>query len=225
MDPIILSVLDTDLYKLSMGYAVAKRYPRVEARYKFFNRGKTPFPEGFATALSEQIDYMGGLSLTGMEHSYLRTTCGEFLDPQYLDWLRGFRFNPAEVSIEQNGGELSVEIEGPWYRTIFWEVPLMSIISELYFKLIGQPELKETGEKGDFELDLQATSDHAANKAAALSACRLQVCRLWQPSPLQLRRSSRGSSSDAYSYSWLRWYEQRTFGLRVRPQANRYASA
>src|SRR5690606_24994391 len=47
--------------------------------------------------------------------------------------LEGYRFNPEEVHIEQTGGDLKVKIEGLWYRTILWEVPLMSLISELFY--------------------------------------------------------------------------------------------
>lgn len=169
-EPIIQSVLDTDLYKLTQGYAVAKRYPRARVQYKFFNRGKTPFPKGFAAALRSQVDAMQSLALTVDEAVFLTHRCGAFLDPQYIDWLKGYRFNPAEVNIiaSDDETEVSIDIGGYWYRTIYWEVPLMSIISELYFKMVDKPVLTETGEAGDFELDMRHVRNKAANKGMRL---------------------------------------------------------
>ena len=170
MKPIIKSILDTDLYKLSQGYAVAKRYPRALVRYAFFNRGQDPFPDGFADNLLKQIQLMAEVSLTVDEYHFLDKRCGEFLDPQYLDWLRGFRFDPSEVTVVQTEGELQIAIEGYWYRAIYWEVPLMALISELYFKMVGQPILRETGKPGDFALDLDEVFSLASYKGMSLTS-------------------------------------------------------
>lgn len=119
-----------------MQNAVIKRFPYAHARYAFINRGEHAFPEGFGEALRGEVDRMVALCLTEEEKRYLETTC-PYLDPTYLDFLAGFRYAPREVTIEQQGGELSVVIEGPWYRTILWEVPLMALISELWYQLRG----------------------------------------------------------------------------------------
>ncbi|PJX14497.1 nicotinate phosphoribosyltransferase [Halomonas sp. 141] len=132
----LTSLLDNDFYKITMQNAVIKRFPYAHARYAFINRGEHAFPEGFGEALRGEVDRMVVLCLTEEEKRYLETTC-PYLDPTYLDFLAGFRYDPREVTIEQQGGELSVVIEGPWYRTILWEVPLMALISELWYRLRG----------------------------------------------------------------------------------------
>ena len=140
--PIIRSILDTDLYKLTMQMAVAKLYPRAMARYTFINRGGTPFPDNFVEKLAEQVSDMADLRLTSDERAFLADRC-YFLEPTYIDLLDGYRFEPSDLEISSRDGELSIEIEGPWYRTILWEVPLMAIISELYFMEIGAvPEVE-----------------------------------------------------------------------------------
>jgi nicotinate phosphoribosyltransferase len=53
----------------------------------------------------------------------------------YLDFLQGYRYDPSEVSIVQNGQDVEVHVEGYWYRTILWEVPLLCLISENFYKL------------------------------------------------------------------------------------------
>ncbi len=135
---IIHSILDNDLYKLSMQNAVVKLFPRAKVRFRFINRGKTLFPSGFAEALRKEVLSMSGLQLTLDEKNFLNERC-YYLDPTYLDFLAGYRYDPSEVGIVQDGGELQISIEGYWYRTIMWEVPLMAMISELYFKMTNQP--------------------------------------------------------------------------------------
>ena len=130
--PRLPSLLDNDFYKFTMQHAVVKLFPRAKARYQFINRGTHAFPEGFAEALRQAVNEMGKLRLSIEEKRWLATTC-PYLDPTYLDFLQGYCYDPAEVSIEQNGSELTVAVEGFWYRTILWEVPLMALISELYY--------------------------------------------------------------------------------------------
>lgn len=130
------SILDNDFYKFTMQQCVVKLFPKAQARYQFINRGKHVFPEGFADALRRSVDAMSELGLTKEEKHYFARTC-PYMDPVYMDFLQGYSYNPEEVIIEQQGGEVSIHIEGPWYRTILWEVPLLALVSELYYRLRG----------------------------------------------------------------------------------------
>ncbi len=132
----IHSILDTDTYKLSMMQSIAHHYPRVEVEYEFFNRNKTPFPDGFGQELRKAVDAMRELRLTGDEEKFLRERC-YYLKPNYIDMLRGYRYDPTQVFIRQVGRDLFVTVRGPWYLTVLYEVPLMSTISELYFEMMG----------------------------------------------------------------------------------------
>ncbi len=80
---------------------------------------------------------MSELKLTSEERKYLDETL-PYLNSAYLDFLQGYRYDPSEVEIEQKGTELSVKIQGYWYRTILWEVPILSWISELYYEMTQQ---------------------------------------------------------------------------------------
>lgn len=139
---IIKSLLDNDFYKFTMQNAVTKLFPKAKVRYRFVNRGKHVFPEGFAEALKEQTRMMENLALTREEKAYFARKC-PYLDPVYMDFLAGYRYDSSELTIVQTGGELSITIEGYWYRTILWEVPLMSLISELYYMMTEQERLPD----------------------------------------------------------------------------------
>lgn len=152
--PYLTSLLDNDFYKITMQQGVIKLFPHSMARYEFINRGKHEFPEGFSDILRKAIDKMAELRLSGGEKRYLAMAC-PYLEPTYLDFLQGYRYNPSEVKIEQNGGDLKVSIEGYWYRTILWEVPIMALICELYYYVKGAepitPELVNTVNKEKIE--------------------------------------------------------------------------
>lgn len=131
---IIKHFTDNDLYKFSVMHAIQRLYPWSYVKYQFFNRGETQFPEGFEKRLKEEVEAMRSLRLTKEERNFIEKRC-YFFDPVFIDFLEGYRFNPDEVKISQKNGELDVIIEGFWYRTVLWEVPLMAIISQLYFEM------------------------------------------------------------------------------------------
>lgn len=126
------SILDNDFYKITMQSAVVKLFPNTKARYKFINRGEHKFPAGFDQILRTAVDNMAELQLTKDEKQFLIITC-PYLTPAYIDFLEGYRYDPTEVKIIQNGSDLEVTVEGYWYRTILWEVPLLALISEFYY--------------------------------------------------------------------------------------------
>ena len=136
MSKVLTSLLDNDFYKFTMQCGVVQLFPKTKARYTFINRGKHEFPEGVDKALRAAVDAMADLKLTKDEKAFLVKNC-PYLSPLYLDFLEGYRYDPSEVHITQEGNDLKVTVEGHWYRTILWEVPLLSIISELYYQLMN----------------------------------------------------------------------------------------
>lgn len=134
---IIRNFTDNDLYKFTTMNAIQKKFPDAEVVYRFIDRGETEFPAGFGLALKREIEQMAFLNLSEKEERFMRRRCYYF-DSVFFDLLKGFRFDPGEVSVWQEGGKLKVEIKGLWYRTVLWEVPLMAVISELYFQMTGQ---------------------------------------------------------------------------------------
>lgn len=136
---IIKSLLDLDLYKMTMQYAVMQKFPNQIVRYKFNDRNGISYPDGFDKEVIKEVKLMKKLKLTKDEKNYLTKTLGHFLPPTYIDYLAGYRFDPKEVKVKlDKDNKLIIKIEGYWFKTILWETMLMSIISELYFKLTNQ---------------------------------------------------------------------------------------
>lgn len=145
--PIIQSVLDTDLYKFTTSYAYSKLYPRAYGQFRFIDRGKTRYPEGFAEALKKELQAMSELALTKDEANFLSREL-PYLPPTYIDFVRGFRFDPEELQVTQDEeGYLSIVAEGLLYRVTLWETPILALVSELYYQIMGQkPDLAYTEE-------------------------------------------------------------------------------
>jgi len=128
---IIKDLTDNDLYKFTTQNAIHKLYPDAIVKYGYINRGNTKFPDGFDFELRKEINDMAFLALSEESEKYIRQRCYYF-KPDYLEFLKEYRFDPSEVTISLAEGNLKVDIEGYWYRTVLWEVPILAIISELY---------------------------------------------------------------------------------------------
>ena len=114
-----------------------QQYPRSEVEYTFIDRNNTCYPKGFAELLQEQVNHMADIVITEEEINFMLSRC-VWLPLWYFTFLRGYRFNPAEVTITQDEeGHLEIRIQGKWFSTIMWEMPLLSCISEIMHTLNG----------------------------------------------------------------------------------------
>ncbi len=129
---IIFSMLDNDQYKFTMQQALLKLgYAAMPVVYRFKCRDKgIDFSEAFKT-IQQSIDDLNELRFHSEEIDYLRSL--RFFTDEYIQFLKYFRFDTDLVNFTLNeAGELEGTIKGPWFHTILFEVPLLSIISEAY---------------------------------------------------------------------------------------------
>lgn len=78
---------------------------------------------------------MAMLKLTEQEREFM--TRLPYLDPEYIDYLAKFQFKPSEqvkTSFDETTGNFELEVTGQWIETILYEVPLLALISEAYFR-------------------------------------------------------------------------------------------
>lgn len=134
---LIKSILDTDLYKLSMQNAILELFSDTQAEYTFINRNLDyKFNNEFVKKLQNEINQMCSLSLSRQEWKFLKEKC-TYLKPSYLEYLSNYRFNSEEIVLSLVDNQLQINISGSWHSTVLWEVPLMAIISELYFQQLN----------------------------------------------------------------------------------------
>ena len=170
IQPIITSILDSDMYKFSMQNAALKLFPNLKVKYAFTDRSNIDYPEGFDVELRKQLEHLKALRLTAEEKDFLKTDC-PYLDAAYRDFLSGYQYDPTEVGVMLKDNKLSIEISGYWYRTILWEVPLMAIVSELYFIMTGQAPIdradrqkNNTSKASTFQMNNVLVSDFGTRR-------------------------------------------------------------
>lgn len=130
--PIITSLLDQDLYKMSMQQVVFHQYPKAVVQYQFVCRNGGKKLGFLAQQVREQLDMLADLSLTDAEAAFLSTY--SFFKPDYIDYLRGMRLDPSLVTVTDNNGDLDIKAAGKWLDTILFEIFVLSIVNELYFR-------------------------------------------------------------------------------------------
>ena len=130
---IISSLLDTDLYKFTMMQAVLHQFPGAEVEYRFKCRTPGARLAPFVRDIKEEIASLCSLRFTESELTYLRGL--RFIKSDFVDFLGLFRLNEKCVSVEPlPSGEIDIAIRGPWLHTIMFEIPLLAIINEVYFR-------------------------------------------------------------------------------------------
>ncbi|EME48375.1 hypothetical protein DOTSEDRAFT_48875 [Dothistroma septosporum NZE10] len=144
----IFSLLDTDLYKLTMQCAVLKYFPDTPVSYQFTNRTPEKRLNNKAfTWLQEQIRKLENIKITDEEIAWLKKTC-PYLTDEYLQYLKTFRLDPSKhvrlaftptetgnVS-DDHAGDIDLSVHGIWKETILYEIPLLALTSEAYFKFV-----------------------------------------------------------------------------------------
>ena len=130
-----------------MGSAALELFPEATAHYKFTNRGNHRFNNEFLDALKTQIELLKNLKLTDEEYVWFKNTC-PWIRSWYFEYLKNYRYDPKQVEVcLDNTNNLCIDVKGKWSSAIYWEVPLMAIISELYFKMIDKNWKWEAAER------------------------------------------------------------------------------
>lgn len=133
---IIKSILDTDLYKLTMSQAYFLNYKTAVGSYKFYDRKHEHFGETYLNIIRSEINNLTSLKLEEDEADYLLSL--GFFKTEYVEELARFRFDPTKVEATLNDkGELQLIITDTIYKATLYEVPLLAIISEVRNRYLG----------------------------------------------------------------------------------------
>jgi nicotinate phosphoribosyltransferase len=130
---LIQSLLDTDLYKLSMMQAVLHNYPNTDVEWEFRCRnGEDLRP--YLETLRQEMERLCELSLSDEETAFLENI--NFMKPDFLRFLGLFRFNLRYVQMGIEQDELFIRLKGPWLHVILFEVPVLAMVSEVRNRIL-----------------------------------------------------------------------------------------
>ncbi len=143
--PIIESLLDTDLYKFTMWQPMLHQFPGNQARYRFLCRNQPAYPLAqLHGELEEQLEHLCSLRFTEDELAYLSTK--RFFKSDFIDFLRIFQFQRRYLTVATQGDELIIEARGPQIHVMGFEVFVLSIVNELYFRRISREDVERIGQ-------------------------------------------------------------------------------
>ena len=172
---IIDSLLDTDLYKFTMMQAVLHQHPGAQVEYRFKCRTPGIDLAQFLQQISDEIDALCALRFRAEELDYLRGL--RFIKPDFADFLALFHLDRKYLQLQASStvpGEIELSIRGPWLHTILFEVPILAIVSEVYFR--------NTRPRPDFDEGRRRLSAKGHRQDAANENCdsshRNLLCRM-----------------------------------------------
>ena len=149
MSAIIHSLLDTDLYKFTMLQVVLHKFPQTHSVYHFRCRNleDTVYPlTDILDDLNEQLAYLCQLKFKEDELQYLRSL--RFIKSDFVDYLELFQLKRRfiKASIDDQG-RLDIWVEGPMVQAMMFEIFVLALVNELYFRRIRTPEVLAEGER------------------------------------------------------------------------------
>ena len=147
--PIIRSLLDTDLYKFTMLQVVLHQFPETHSVYEFRcrNNDQTVYPlSEIRDDFERELDDLCNLQFSADELDYLRGL--RFIKSDFVDYLELFQLQRRFVEVSPDDqGRLNIRIEGPMIQAMFFEIFILAIVNELYFRRLETPAVIEEGER------------------------------------------------------------------------------
>ena len=180
LEPIIISLLDTDLYKFNMDQVIFHKHTALCGEYYFCCRNKdVVFTPEMLQEINAQIDHLCTLRFRKDELDYLRSI--RYIKNDYVEFLRLWRpiRDYVETSLSEDG-ELSIVVKGPLFSAMQFEIYLLEIVNEVYFRL-----------RYDYDLLLNSARERLNQKIADFNSgkytfsfsefgCRRRLSREWQ---------------------------------------------
>ena len=180
LDPIVISLLDTDLYKFNMDQVIFHKHTDLCGKYYFKCRNKgVTFTQEMLDEINSQIDHLCTLRFRKDELDYLRSI--RFIKNDYVEFLRLWRPIREYVTTElSKDGELSIIVDGPLFSAMQFEIHLLEIVNEVYFRMSYDYDtlLKSAEEK--LNAKIEALNNGTYTFKFAEFGCRRRLSREWE---------------------------------------------
>lgn len=146
MEPVITSLLDTDLYKFTMWQTMLHRHPQTQAEYRFVCRNQPAYPlTQLLDEVNAELDALCALSFTEDELRYLGGL--RYIKSDFVDFLRIFRFQRGFIQAFAEGDQLRIVAKGPQVHVMAFEIFVLAIVNELYFRRFDRAAAEAEGRR------------------------------------------------------------------------------
>lgn len=150
LEPIITSLSDIDAYKPNMGAVIDRYYGDYTARWALKVRNPdVRFTPEMVNEIKKQIDWFCGLSFTKEEINGLKTGFKWLPTAYIINNLKNWHPNREDIHVNEIGMQtyndcgLAIEAEGTWLDTSLYEIAILAIVSEVWFKMKYADRLDE----------------------------------------------------------------------------------
>ena len=180
LEPIVQSLLDTDLYKFNMDQVIFHKHTNLTGEYYF--KCRTPdvvFTPEMLQEINDQIDHLCGLRFRKEELDYLRSI--RFIKSDYVEFLRLWR--PIRDYVETGlspEGELSIVVRGPLFSAMQFEIFLLEIVNEVYFRMHYDYETLRKSAEERLDAKIRAFNEGKYTFSFAEFGCRRRLSREWE---------------------------------------------
>ena len=188
LEPIIISLLDTDLYKFNMNQVIFHKHTNLSGEYYFKCRNKdVVFTKEMLEEINAQIDHLCSLRFRKDELEYMRSI--RFIKTDYVEFLRLWHPMRDYVTTDlSDDGVLSVVVKGPLFSAMQFEIYLLEIINEVYFRMNFSYEYLRASAEERLNEKIKAFNDGTYTFKFAEFGCRRRLSREWED--VVLRRLS-----------------------------------
>ncbi len=179
-EPIVVSLLDTDLYKFNMDQVIFHKHTDLCGQYYFKCRNEgVVFTQEMVKEINEQIDHLCTLRFNRQELDYLRSI--RFIKDDYVEFLRLWHPIRDYVSVSlSDNGELSVVVDGPLFSAMQFEIYLLEIINEVYFRTSYDYDRLRKSAEERLDSKIKAMNEGTYTFKFAEFGCRRRLSREWE---------------------------------------------
>lgn len=179
LSPCVVSLLDTDLYKFNMNQVQFHKHTNLNGKYIFKcrNRG-VEFTKEMCEEINAQIDHLCTLTFTDEELDYLSTL--RFIKKDYIEFLRLWRPLRRYVNCWLEGTELHIEVDGPIFSAMQFEIYLLEIVNEVYFRMKYDYLQLVTSAREKLYHKILGFREELYDFKFAEFGCRRRLSREWQ---------------------------------------------
>jgi len=190
---IITSLLDTDLYKFSMMQVVLHHFPAAHVEYRYKCRTPGINLVAYIEEIRQEIHALCQLRFTEPELQYLRGL--RFIKSDFVDFLGLFHLPEKSIVVQPSAvpGEIDITVKGPWLHTILFEIPVLAIVNEVYFRNTWrEPNWKEGRERLRTKMQLVTGDPDLADFRVAEYGTRRRFSRTWHEEVVNTLKAEMG---------------------------------
>ena len=201
---IIQSLLDTDLYKFTMMQVVLHHFPAAQVEYRYRCRTPGVNLRPYLNEIREEIGALCRLQFTGDELAYLGSL--RFIKSDFIDFLGLFHLpgKCIEVTEGQKDGEIDITVRGPWLHTILFEIPVLAIVNEVYFRNVcKKPGWAEGRERLQRKMALVLDAPDLREFRVAEYGTRRRFSHAWHEEVILTMKAQMGEHFAGTSNVWF----------------------